>query len=152
MGYCFQGISAHLKRDATKGVVNNQVLDWSYKLDGIFQNSTQEEVFSTVALNMVKSSLDGFNGKILLHIVCINALNPTPMFQSLGLLPYAGLLGTWLALTVNNLLLNTPVYHSFLLLKRRTSTVTFCALYSISMHPLLCGKLSITTPLHGLSQ
>ena len=42
----------------------------------------------------------------------IIALNPTSMFQSLCLLPYTGLLGTWLTLTVHHLLLNFPVFQS----------------------------------------
>ena len=63
------------------------------------------------------------------------------MFQSLSLLPYTGQLGTLLTLTVHHLLLNFPVYQSFHVFKRRTSTVTFCTLCSISMHPLLFGKL-----------
>ena len=71
----------------------------------------------------------------------IIAFNPTSIFQSLSLLPYVGQLGTRLTLTVHHLLLNFPVYQSFHLLKRRTSTVTFCALYKISMHLLLCGRL-----------
>ena len=49
--------------------------------------------------------------------------------QSLSLLPYAGQLGTWLTLTDHHLLLNFPVYQSFHLLKRRTGTVTLCALH-----------------------
>ena len=53
----------------------------------------------------------------------------TTMFQSLSLLPYTGLLGTLLTLTVHHLMLNFPVHQSFHLLKRRTSTVTICALY-----------------------
>ena len=54
----------------------------------------------------------------------IIALNPTSTFLSLSLLPYAGLFGTWLALTVHHILLNITVFQSFHLLKRRTSTVT----------------------------
>ena len=57
-----------------------------------------------------------------------NALNPTSMFQSLSLLTYTGLLGTLLTLTVHHLMLNFPVFKSFHLLIRRTSSVTFCAL------------------------
>ena len=59
----------------------------------------------------------------------IIALNPTLAFQSLSLLPYTGLLGTWLTLTVHHLLLNFPVFQSFHLMKMRTSAVTFCELY-----------------------
>ena len=58
-----QSINAHLKRDPKKGVVNNQILDWAFKLDGIFHNATQEHVFSTVASDMVTSALNGYNGK-----------------------------------------------------------------------------------------
>ena len=58
----------------------------------------------------------------------IIALNPTSMIQSLGLLPYTGLLGTLLKLTAHHLLLNFPVFQSFHLLKMQTSSVTFCAL------------------------
>ena len=59
----------------------------------------------------------------------IIALNPTSMFQSLSLLPYAGLLGTLLTLTAHHLLLKFPVFQSFHLLERQTSSVTFCAQY-----------------------
>ena len=58
----------------------------------------------------------------------ITALNPTSMFQSLSLLPYAGLLVTLRKLTAHPLLLNYPVFQSVQLLKRQTSSVTFCAL------------------------
>lgn len=54
-----------MKRDPKKGIVNNQILDWSFKLDGIFHNATQEHVFSTVASNLVTSAIDGYNGKYL---------------------------------------------------------------------------------------
>ena len=59
----------------------------------------------------------------------IIAISPTSMFQSLSLLPHTGLLGTWLTLTIHHLMLNFPVFQSFHLLKRRTSSVTLCALY-----------------------
>ena len=48
----------------------------------------------------------------------IIALNPTLIFQSLSLLSYTRLLGTWLTLTVHHLLLNFPVFQSFHLLNR----------------------------------
>jgi kinesin family protein 6/9 len=58
-----QSVNVHLKRDPKKGVVNNQILDWSFKLDGIFHNATQEHVFSTVSSDIVTSALDGYNGE-----------------------------------------------------------------------------------------
>ena len=54
--------------------------------------------------------------------------------------PYTGLLGTLQTLTAHPLLLKFPVLQSCHLLKRQTSSVTFCALYLISMHPLPCGR------------
>ena len=58
--------------------------------------------------------------------------------STFSLLP--GLLDTWLTLAFH-LMLNFPVFQSFHLLKRQTSSVTFCSLCKISRHPLLCGKL-----------
>ena len=43
----------------------------------------------------------------------IIALNLTSMFLSLSLLPYTGLLGTWLKLTAHHLMLNIQVFHQF---------------------------------------
>lgn len=62
-----KSVNAHLKRDPKKGVVNNQILDWSFKLDGIFHNATQEHVFSTVASDVVTSALDGYNGTLMCY-------------------------------------------------------------------------------------
>ena len=58
-----QSVNVHLRRDPKKGVVNNQILDWSFKLDGIFNNSDQEVVYNTVASDIVSGALDGYNGK-----------------------------------------------------------------------------------------
>ena len=55
----------------------------------------------------------------------IIALNPTSVFQSLSHLPNTRKLGTWLILTVHHSMLNFPVFQSFHLLKRRTSSVKF---------------------------
>ena len=55
----------------------------------------------------------------------IIALSPTSMFQSLSLLPNAGLLGTLLTFTAHHLLLNFPMSLSFHLLERQPSSVTF---------------------------
>ena len=87
-----------------------------------------------------KVTINSYNHTII-------ALSPTSMFLSLSLLHHTGLIGTWLTLTVHKLMLNFPVFQSIHLLKRRTSTVTFCALYQISMHHLLFGKFYLTTPL-----
>ncbi|KAK7113745.1 kinesin-like protein KIF9 isoform X2 [Littorina saxatilis] len=62
-----RSVNVHLKRDPKKGVVNNQILDWNFRLDGIFHNATQEHVFSTVASDMVTSVLDGYNATLMCY-------------------------------------------------------------------------------------
>ena len=57
----------HQKKESPKGVVNNQILDWSFRLDGIFHNASQDHVFDTVASDIVTSALDGYNGNIKEH-------------------------------------------------------------------------------------
>ena len=79
-------------------------------------------------------------------------INPTSMFQSLGHLSYAGLLGRLLTLTVQHLLQSVPVIQNFHPLKRRSSTVNLFPLCYTCMHPLICGMLYITTSFHGLIQ
>jgi len=43
--------------------VNNQIIDWSFRLDGIMHNANQQEVFTTTATDVVSAALDGYNGK-----------------------------------------------------------------------------------------
>ncbi|KAL3854393.1 hypothetical protein ACJMK2_013664 [Sinanodonta woodiana] len=62
-----KSINIHMKRDARKGVVNNQILDWSFRMDGIFHNSSQDQVFETVSSDIVTSALDGYNGTMLCY-------------------------------------------------------------------------------------
>ena len=64
----------------------------------------------------------------------IIALNHTSMLQSLSLQPYAGLLGTWLTLTVHHLMLNIQVFQSFHLLKRQASSVTLDCHLTMNAH------------------
>ncbi|XP_060585541.1 kinesin-like protein KIF9 isoform X2 [Ruditapes philippinarum] len=54
-------------KDGRKGVVNNQIQDWSFRLDGIFHNATQDQVFDTVSANIVTSALDGYNGTMMCY-------------------------------------------------------------------------------------
>uniref|UniRef100_A0A2K5DPD4 Kinesin motor domain-containing protein n=1 Tax=Aotus nancymaae TaxID=37293 RepID=A0A2K5DPD4_AOTNA len=53
----------HLKRDI--GVVNNQQADWSFKLDGVLHDASQDLVYETVAKGVVSQALDGYNGKLI---------------------------------------------------------------------------------------
>jgi len=60
--YC-QTVSVHCERDPRKGMVNNQVMDWSFKLDGIMHNASQETVSATTTADVVTAALDGYNGQ-----------------------------------------------------------------------------------------
>ena len=62
---CLQSVNIHGKRDPRHGVVNNQILDWSFKLDGIFHNSSQEVIYQQVAAPIVTKALEGYNGKLV---------------------------------------------------------------------------------------
>jgi hypothetical protein len=55
----------HCKRDSRRGVVNNQVLDWSFKLDGVIHNASQDQVYDKVAASILTKALDGYNGEDL---------------------------------------------------------------------------------------
>nr|KAF6270329.1 kinesin family member 9 [Pipistrellus kuhlii] len=55
-------IDIHLKKDTRRGVVNNQQTDWSFKLDGVLHDASQELVYDTVAKAVVAQALDGYNG------------------------------------------------------------------------------------------
>ena len=60
-----------MRRDPKKGVVNNQIVDWSFKLDGIFNNADQDCVYNTVTSDIVKGSLEGYNGKFVTFVLKI---------------------------------------------------------------------------------
>ncbi|KAH3708306.1 kinesin-like protein KIF9 isoform X2 [Dreissena polymorpha] len=62
-----KSVNVHVTKDGRKGVVNNQIQDYSFKLDGIFHNSTQDQVFDTVASGIVTSALDGYNGTLMCY-------------------------------------------------------------------------------------
>jgi len=59
-----QTMNIHCSRDPKKGMVNNQKVDWSFKLDGIMHNASQETVFGTAATDMVTAALEGYNGTV----------------------------------------------------------------------------------------
>ncbi|XP_077633447.1 kinesin-like protein KIF9 isoform X2 [Crocuta crocuta] len=62
-----KSIDIHLKKDIRRGVVNNQQTDWSFKLDGVLHNASQDLVYETVAKNVVSQALDGYNGTIMCY-------------------------------------------------------------------------------------
>ncbi|XP_014646943.1 PREDICTED: kinesin-like protein KIF9 isoform X2 [Ceratotherium simum simum] len=60
-------IDIHLKKDTRRGVVNNQQTDWSFKLDGVLHNASQDLVYETVAKDVISQALDGYNGTIMCY-------------------------------------------------------------------------------------
>lgn len=61
-----QTVNVHVKREEKHGVVNNQILDWSFKMDGILHNAEQTDVFEKTAKPLVTRCLNGYNGRMLL--------------------------------------------------------------------------------------
>ncbi|EAW64814.1 kinesin family member 9, isoform CRA_b [Homo sapiens] len=62
-----RSIDIHLKKDIRRGVVNNQQTDWSFKLDGVLHDASQDLVYETVAKDVVSQALDGYNGTIMCY-------------------------------------------------------------------------------------
>ena len=89
-----------------------------YSLVQVINEPTHRWVISLTGLlfDLTMTSIENLLLQTHLNQTTI-ALNPTSIFQSLGLLPYTGLLGTLLTLTAHHLLLNFPVFQSFHLLK-----------------------------------
>lgn len=55
------------RRSGSQAYVNNQVTDWSFKVDGILHNVSQGETFDSVAKDMSNKALDGYNGTVLCY-------------------------------------------------------------------------------------
>ncbi|XP_013917354.1 PREDICTED: kinesin-like protein KIF9 [Thamnophis sirtalis] len=60
-------IEVHIERDRSKGIVNNKVTDWSFKMDGVLYNASQDLVYDTVAKELVSQALNGYNGTIMCY-------------------------------------------------------------------------------------
>ncbi|XP_074429964.1 kinesin-like protein KIF9 [Larus michahellis] len=62
-----KSIDIYVKKDARKGVVNNRQTDWSFRLDGVLHNTSQERAYETVAKKLVSEALIGYNGTIMCY-------------------------------------------------------------------------------------
>ncbi|XP_065483444.1 kinesin-like protein KIF9 [Caloenas nicobarica] len=62
-----KSVNIYIKKDARKGVVNNTQTDWSFRLDGILHNTSQETAYETVARKLVSEALIGYNGTIMCY-------------------------------------------------------------------------------------
>ena len=55
------------KRPVSQGYVNNQITDWSFKVDGILHNALQDSVYDSVVREITMKSLEGYNGTVLCY-------------------------------------------------------------------------------------
>lgn len=55
-----QTVNLHIPRDPKHGLINNQVCDWSFKVDGVLHGASQDAVFTNTSLPLVNDALDGF--------------------------------------------------------------------------------------------
>ncbi|NWS35697.1 KIF9 protein, partial [Polioptila caerulea] len=62
-----KSIDIYIQKSPRGGVVNNSQTDWSFKLDGLLHNSSQEMVYETVAKDLVSKALQGYNGTIMCY-------------------------------------------------------------------------------------
>ncbi|XP_074802557.1 kinesin-like protein KIF9 isoform X2 [Natator depressus] len=62
-----KSIDIYIRRDIKKGVVNNKQTDWSFKLDGVLHNASQDSVYDAVARDLVSQALNGYNGTIMCY-------------------------------------------------------------------------------------
>jgi hypothetical protein len=53
------------RRPVSQGYVNNQITDWSFKVDGILNNVSQETIYDKVVKEIADKTLEGYNGKAL---------------------------------------------------------------------------------------
>ncbi|OCT73787.1 kinesin-like protein KIF9 [Xenopus laevis] len=60
-------VDIHIKKDDRLGVVNNKRSDWSFKVDGLLHNASQDTVYDTVAKSVVSKALDGYNATIMCY-------------------------------------------------------------------------------------
>lgn len=67
----FQTVNIQQKRDTKRGVVNNQLCAWSFRLSGVLHDVSQENVYNTVAHDVVIGALEGYNGQFFLSLWCL---------------------------------------------------------------------------------
>uniref|UniRef100_A0A8C5U012 Kinesin motor domain-containing protein n=1 Tax=Malurus cyaneus samueli TaxID=2593467 RepID=A0A8C5U012_9PASS len=64
-----KSIFISIQKSPRGGAVNNTQTDWSFKLDGLLHNASQEQVYETVAKKLVAKALQGYNGDCLLFLL-----------------------------------------------------------------------------------
>ncbi|CAN8185192.1 unnamed protein product [Coccothraustes coccothraustes] len=67
LGADSKSIDIYIQKNPRGGVVNNSQTDWSFRLDGVLHNASQEVVYDTVAKDLVCKALQGYNGTIMCY-------------------------------------------------------------------------------------
>ncbi|NXW74894.1 KIF9 protein, partial [Hirundo rustica] len=62
-----KSIDIYIQKSPKGGIVNNSQTDWSFRLDGLLHNASQEMVYETVAKDLVSKALQGYNGTIMCY-------------------------------------------------------------------------------------
>ncbi|NWR38623.1 KIF9 protein, partial [Tachuris rubrigastra] len=62
-----KSIDIHIPKDARGGIVNNSSTDWSFRMDGLLHNTSQDQVYEAVARDLVAEALRGYNGTIMCY-------------------------------------------------------------------------------------
>ncbi|NWI58255.1 KIF9 protein, partial [Calyptomena viridis] len=62
-----KSIYIHIPKGAKGGVVNNSQTGWSFRLDGLLHNCSQDLLYDTVAKDLVARALRGYNGTIMCY-------------------------------------------------------------------------------------
>ena len=60
-------ISINVPKSEDKGIINNQKESWIFKFDKILHNVSQEEIFEYCAKEIIKKSIEGYNGTIFAY-------------------------------------------------------------------------------------
>ncbi|NWX93768.1 KIF9 protein, partial [Nothoprocta pentlandii] len=62
-----KSVDIYIKKDVKKGVVNNRQTEWSFRLDGVLHNASQDLAYETIAEKLVSEALNGYNGTIMCY-------------------------------------------------------------------------------------
>ncbi|GLC42055.1 Kinesin heavy chain [Pleodorina starrii] len=62
-----QSVSVNVPKDQAAGIINNQQESFSFKFDGVLENVSQEEAYTTVAHEVVDSLMSGYNGTVFCY-------------------------------------------------------------------------------------
>ncbi|XP_062335102.1 kinesin-like protein KIF9 isoform X2 [Osmerus eperlanus] len=60
-----QTVNVRQWKESRKGVVNNQLNSWSFRLDGVLHDVSQEDVYARVGRGVVLRVLQGYNGTVM---------------------------------------------------------------------------------------